>query len=107
MNNPLVLDIHAAKEITGDDVEGVGFRIDGVLAMITYTSDEALAFYYDIDVGGHIELYTAAEGVDVDFLVLSNHGLAQVHADTTAEGVETGTMEGFAAIYVLITTIMY
>ena len=71
MKYPLILDIHSAKEIAGDDVDGGGFRIGGVLAMITYTSDEAVAFHYDIDMGGYEELYAAAEGMDVDFLVLS------------------------------------
>ena len=64
--------------------------------MIADAADEAAALYHDVDMGGHNEFDAAAEGVDVDFLVLSNHSLAQIHADATAEGIEAGTVERLA-----------
>ena len=57
--------------------------------------------------GGHEELNATAEGVDVDFLVLSDNGLAQIHADAAAEGIETGTMEGLAAINILVAAVVH
>ena len=103
----LILDIHAAEEIVGNDVEGVGFRIGGMCGMITDTADEAAALNYDVDMGGHEKLDAAAEGVDVNFLVLGNHGLAQIQSDTTAEGVESCTMEGLAAIDLFVAAVVY
>ena len=103
----LILDIHAAEEIAGDDVEGRGFRVGGMCGMIADAADEAAALYYDIDVGGYEELDAAAEGVDVYFLVLVDDSLAQVHADAAAESVETGTVESLTMIDVLIATIVY
>ncbi len=44
--------------------------------------------------------------MDVDFLIFSNHGLAQIQSDATAESVEAGTVEGLAMIDVLIATIV-
>ena len=76
-----ILDIYATEEVAGDDVEGGGFRIGVACGMITDTTDEAAALHYDIDVGGHEELDAAAEGVDVNLLVLGDDGLAKVHAD--------------------------
>ena len=102
-----ILDIHAAEEIVGNDVEGLGFRVGSVHGMVADAADEAAAFYYDIDMGGYEELDAAAEGVDVDFLVLGDDSFAQIHADAAAEGIETGTVERLAAIHVLVAAIMY
>ena len=74
--------------------------------MIAYTADEALAFHLYIDRRGHEEFDAATEGVDVDFLVLSNHGLAQVKSDAATESVETCTVEGLTMIDVLVSTIV-
>ena len=59
--------------------------------MITDTADKTTALHFNVDMGGHEEFNAATEGVDVNLLILSNHSLAQVHADATAEGIETGT----------------
>ena len=75
--------------------------------MVADATDETAALYHDVDVGGHNEFDTTAEGMDVDLLVLGNHGLAQVHADATAEGVKAGTVERFTVIDVLVATIVY
>ena len=102
-----ILDVYAAEEIAGDDVEGGGFRVGGMCGMIADAADEAAALYYDIDVGGHEELDAAAEGVDVNLLVLVDDGFAQVHADAATESVKAGTVECLAAIDVLVAAIMY
>ena len=101
-----ILDVHAADEVAGDDVDGGGFRVGGMCDVITDATYEAAALHYDVDVGGYKELDAAAEGVDVDFFVLSNDGLTQVHADAAAEGIETGTVEGLAAIDVLVAAVV-
>ena len=75
--------------------------------MVSDAADEAAAFYYDIDMGGYEELDAAAEGVDVDFLILGNDGLAQIHSNTAAEGVKTGTVKRFATIDVLVAAVVY
>ena len=103
----LILDIHAAEEIVGNDVEGRGFRVGSVHGMVADAADEAAALNYDVDVGGHEKLDAAAEGVDVNFLVLGNHGLAQIQSDSAAEGVESCTMEGLTAIDVLVAAVVY
>ena len=87
-------------------MEGGSFRVGGMCGMIADATDEAAAFHHDVDVGGHEELDAAAEGVDVNLLVLGDDGLAQVHADAAAEGIETGTVERLAAIDVLVTAIV-
>ena len=103
----LILDIHTTDEIAGDNVDGWGFRVGGMSAMITNATDEAAAFYYDVDMGWHEEFYASTEGVDVDFLVLGDDCLAQIHADAAAESVDACTVEVFAAIDILITAVVY
>ena len=102
----LILDIHAAEEIAGNDVDGWGLRVDSMCGMIAYTTYKALAFYLYVDRCGHEEFNAATEGMDVDFLVLRNHGLAQIQSDAATESVEPGTVEGFAMIDVLVATIV-
>ena len=46
--------------------------------MIADTANEASAFYLYVDRRGHEEFDAATEGVDVNLLVLGNHGLTQV-----------------------------
>ena len=101
-----VLDIHATEEIAGDDVEGWSLRGDGMCGMIADATDEALAFHFYVDRRGHEEFDTATEGMDVDFLIFSNHGLAQIQSDATAESIEPSTVEGLAMIDVLVATIV-
>ena len=102
----LILDVHASEEIAGDDVDGGSFRVGGMCGMVANAADEAAALHYDIDISGHEELDAAAEGVDVDFLVLGDDSLTQVHTDAAAEGIETGTVERLAAIHVLVAAVM-
>ena len=102
-----IFDVHAAKEIVGNDVDGGGIRVGGMCGMIANATEETTAFHYYIDVGGHEELDAATESVDVDFLILGDDGLAQVHADATAESIETGTMERLTMIDVLVATVFY
>lgn len=101
-----VLDIHATEEIAGYDVNSWNFRVGGMCDMITYATDEASAFYLHIDRRGYHELDAATEGVDVDLLILSNHGLTQVQSDATEESIEPSTVEGLAMIDVLVATIV-
>ena len=75
--------------------------------MIADAADEASAFYINIDRRGHGEFDASAEGVDVDFLVLGNHSLAQVETETAAESIETGTVERLAMIDVLVAAIVH
>ena len=102
-----ILDIHAAEEIAGDDVEGGGFRVGVACGMVADAADEAVAIHFDVDMGGHEELNATAEGVDVDFLVLGDDGLAQVHADAAAEGIKSGTVKRLTAIDILVATVMH
>ena len=88
-------------------MDGGSFRVGGMGGTIANTTNEAAAFYYDVDMGGHEEFNAAAEGVDIDFFVLGNRGLAQIHTYATAESIEPGTMEGLAAIDILIAAIVY
>ena len=71
----LILDIHTTEKIAGDDVDGWGFRGDGMCSMIADATDEALAFYLYVDRRGYEEFNAAKIGVYVDFLIFSNHGL--------------------------------
>ena len=102
----LILDIHATEEIAGNDVDGWGLRVGGMCGMITHTTDEAAAFYLHIDRRGHEEFDTTTKGVDVDFLVFSNHGFAQIQSDAAAESIEAGTVEGLTVIDVLVAAVM-
>lgn len=103
----LILDIHATKEIADDNVNGGSLRVGIACGMIADTADEAAALHFNVDVGGHKEFDATAEGVDVNLLILSNHSLAQVHADATAEGIKSGTMERLTAIDILVATVMH
>ena len=87
-------------------MDGGSFRVGGMGRTIANTTNEAAAFYYDVDMGGHEELNAAAEGVDINLLVLGDDGLTQVHADAAAEGIKTGTVEGLAAIDVLVAAVV-
>ena len=84
-----------------------GGRVGGALGLVADTTKETTAFYYDVDRAWHIEFNTPAEGVDVNLFVLGDDGFAQVHADTPAEGIETGTMEWLAMKDILIAAIVY
>ena len=103
----LILDIHATKEIAGDNMDGGGFRIGIACGMIADTANEAAALHFDIDVGGYEEVNAATEGVDVYLLILGNHSLAQVHADAAAEGIKSGTVKRLTAIDILVATVMH
>ena len=103
----LILDINAAKEIAGDNVNGGSLRVGIACGMITDTADETTALHFNVDMGGYVELDATTEGVDVNLLILGNHSLAQVHTDATAEGIETGTMERLTTIDVLVATVMH
>ena len=73
-----ILDIYATEEIAGDDMEGRCCAVGVAFSMISDSADEALAFYLYVDRRGHEEFDAAEKSVDVDLLVLSNHGLTQV-----------------------------
>ena len=103
----LILDIYTAEEIAGDDVDGGGFRVGIACGMIADTADEAAARHLNVYVGGYVEFGATTEGVDIYLLVLSNHSLAQVHADAATEGIETGTMKRLTVIDILVATIMH
>lgn len=98
--------MHATEEIAGNDVDGWGFRVGGMCGMIADTAEEALAFYLDVNRRGHKEFDAAKKGVDINLLVLSDHGLTQIQSDAAAEGIETGTVERLAAIDVLVAAIV-
>ena len=87
-------------------MDGGSFRVGGMCSMVAYPTDEATAFNDDVDMGGHKELDAATESVDVYLLVLGNDGLAQIHSDAAAEGIEAGTVERFAAIDILVAAIV-
>ena len=76
----LILDIHATKEIAGDNVNGGSLRVGIACGMIADTADEAAALHFNVDVGGHKEFDATTEGMDVNLLILSNHSLAQQHS---------------------------
>ena len=87
-------------------MDGWGLRVDSMCGMIAYTTYKALAFYLYVDRCGHEEFNAAKKGMDVDLLILSNHGLTQVQSDATEESVEPSTVEGLAMIDVLVATIV-
>ena len=87
-------------------MKGRGLRVGSAGGMIADAADETMAFYLHIDRRGHEDLDAAAKGVDVDFLVLDNHGLAQIHTDAAAESIEAGTVEGLAVIDVLVAAVV-
>ena len=87
-------------------MKGRGLCVGGAGGMITDAADETVAFYHDVDMGGYDEFDATAEGVDVDLLILVDDGLAQIHADATAESVEAGSVEGLAVIDVLVAAIV-
>ena len=107
MQRSLIFYVNATEEIAGDDVEGGGFGVGSMCGMVADATYETTALYHDVDVGGHNEFDTTAEGMDVYFLVLGNHSLAQVHANATTESIEARTMERLAVIDVLVATIVY
>ena len=74
--------------------------------MVADATDETAALNKDVDMGGHEEFDAAAEGVNVNLLVLGDDGLAQVHADATAESIETSTVERLTAIDVLVAAVV-
>ena len=88
-------------------MDGGGFRIGIACGMITDTADKAAAFYDNVDMGGHEEFDATTEGMDVDFLILGNHGLSQIHTDAATEGIKSGTVKRLTAIDILVATVMH
>ena len=87
-------------------MEGRGRVVGIVYCVIANAADEAMALHLHIDRCGHQELDTAAEGVDVNLLVLCDDGLAQVHSDASAKSVEPGSVERLAVIDVFVAAIV-
>ncbi len=88
-------------------MEGWCLRVNSMCGMIAYTTDKALAFYLYVDRRGHEEFDAANKSVDVDLLILSNHGLTQIQSDAAAESVEPGTVKRFATIDVLVAAVVH
>ena len=74
--------------------------------MVANTTNEAAALDQNVNRWRHKEFHTATEGMDLNFLILCNGGISQVHSDTATESVETGTLERLATIDVLIAAIV-
>ena len=75
--------------------------------MIAYTANETATLDYDVHRLRHKEFYAATECMDLDFFILSDGCIAQIHTDTSTASIETGTVERFATIDVLIATIAH
>ena len=75
--------------------------------MVADTANKTTALYYDVHRLRYKEFHPATKGMDLYFLILCNSGISQIHADTATECVETGTVEWFATIDVLIAAVVY
>jgi hypothetical protein len=75
--------------------------------MIANSANEAATLDYDVHRLRYEEFHAATEGMDLYLLILSDGGISQVHADTAAESVKTGTVEWLATIDILVTAVMY
>ena len=49
----LILDIHTAEEVAGDNVQAWGFRVGVVYGTVADTADETAAFHQHVDMGGN------------------------------------------------------
>ena len=87
-------------------METVGILIFYLRSMVAHTANKTAALYQDVHRLRYKEFHTATEGMYLYLLILSNGGISQVHSDTAAESIETGTMKWLAAIDVLIATIV-
>ena len=74
--------------------------------MVANTANKTATFDNDVNRLRHKEFHTATEGMYLYLLILSIGGISQVHSDTAAESIETGTVERLATIDVLITAIV-
>ena len=75
--------------------------------MVADPADEAAALDYNVHRRRHNEFYATTEGMDFNLLILGNGSISQIYSDASAESVETGTVEWFATIDVLITAIVH
>ena len=99
------LDIHPAQHVAGYNVQRVGIGDALFGRSITHATQEAAALDHHIDIVGYIDLYAAQIGVDVNLLISADNGLSQVKAQTTTEGIETGTTEWLALIDILVSPV--
>ena len=88
----LILDIHTAQEIVGNDVEAADILANYSRCMVSDPANETAALDNDVHRLRHNEFHAATESMDINLLILSNGSLAQVHTDSPAEGVETGSV---------------
>ena len=97
-----MLDAHAAQEVAGGDVDGVGILTWALHRLVTGAADETVALDNHIDVIGHKQFNTTEEGVDIYLLVLVDGSPAQVKSQSAAEGVQPRSVESFTFIDILI-----
>ena len=88
-----MLDAHAAQEVAGGDMDGMGILTRALHRLVTGTADEAVALHNHINVGGNEQFHSTQECVDVNLLVFGDNGLAQVQPQATAEGVQSSATE--------------
>ena len=81
---------------------GIGNSIASRL--IADATDKTVALDNHVDRGGDKQLHSPQKRVYVYLLVLADDSLSEVNAEPAAEGVETGTMESFTPIDILIGT---
>ena len=75
--------------------------------MVANPTDEAAALDHDVHRWRHDEFYATTESMDFNLLILCNSSISQIHSDASAESVETGTVEHFTTIDVLIAAIVH
>ena len=98
-----VLDAHTAHEVAGGDVEPfcTGCLVgDGV---VVDTSEEAVVVDKDLHVGRDKQLHSAHKGVYLNLRIVVDERLTEIHADSSAEGLQFRAMERLAIIAVGVT----
>ena len=98
--------INAAQKVVGNDVQTGNVLTDHARCMVADTANETAALDYDVHRLRHKKFYAATKGMNLYLLIFGNGGISQIHTDTATKSIETGTMEHFATIDVLITAVV-
>ena len=108
-----VLYADTAKEIAGYNVQTGNIGLDVAIRLVipvqstptrslSHTTDETAALRNDIHRIRYEQFHATHKRMDVYFLILCDNSFAQIHADASTDGIETGTMKRFTSVDVLV-----
>ena len=98
----LVFYTHASRKVACHYVQGWGVMNAPAHSFVAHAANETAAFRLDVHICRNQQFHSTGEGVDVNFLIFGDKGLAQIESNASEKGVESRTMERFTFINVFV-----